>query len=195
MLKCDAFGRGFSRLEPWAVRLLDANRWTAQGRQSVTDGEGETSMPDRPATPDGILRRDWDRVHELAVEIVNASCGDDEETGDRMTADLLQLLDDLEVAYGPLPSLLATRADYVEDIQRKGQLLHAAYDLAVERRDERNVLWIASSLAALYVEEIGDREQGMKWLAALEQHLATCPDENEGQELERLRTKAEGLER
>lgn len=154
--------------------------------------ESETNVQDGPATPDGISRRHWDSVHELAVEIVNASCRDDDSTGDRKTADLLHLLDNLEVVYGPLPSILATRADYVDDIQRKEQLLHAAYDLAVQRRDERNALWIASSLAGLYVEEVGDRGQGVRWLAALEKHLGTLPDEDERQELERLRTRLDG---
>ena len=64
-------------------------------------------------TPDGISADDWRRVHELAVEVVNLSADDDGTASDEAAERLLDVLDDLQRKYGPLPSILATRADYV----------------------------------------------------------------------------------
>ena len=82
-------------------------------------------------TSDGISDKDWDRVHELVVEIVNAGEG---EEGDQQTAELLGYLDRLEEKYGVLPSILATRADYVEDPLDSLAVLKRAYVLAQERQ-------------------------------------------------------------
>ena len=71
-------------------------------------------------TSDGISDADWDVVHALAVEIVNAS---ESEAAVRTTAALLCHLDTLEQKYGALPSILATRADYVEDAGERLRLL------------------------------------------------------------------------
>jgi hypothetical protein len=69
------------------------------------------------ATPDGITTEDWDRVHDLALEVVNLSAEGDEAGSDAAKIQLRELLDDLQEKYGPLPSLLATRADYVERVE------------------------------------------------------------------------------
>ena len=106
------------------------------------------------------------------------------------------VLDELQKKYGPLPSLLATRADYVDGLEEREYWLMAAYEQAQARGDLKNRLWIASSLASLHLEEAGDPVTGEHWLRALEGHLGTFPDESEHQEairlggiLEELRTR------
>ncbi|MGC4098202.1 MAG: hypothetical protein QM706_13890 [Nitrospira sp.] len=111
-------------------------------------------------TPDGISSEDWDKVHELAVEIVNA--GDAQSEVHR--SQLLIYLDQLEKKYGELPSILATRADYVAGLKQKEALLKRAYMLANAFQDARNQLHIAHSLAELYIEEFQDPTEGKVWL-------------------------------
>jgi len=144
-------------------------------------------MPEemRP-TPDGIARADWDRVHQLAVDIANASSVNEAQAGARATRELLAVLDELEERYGSLPSILATRADYLEDPRQQEQVLLQAHRLAQSRQDQRNLVWIASSLAALYVEVTRDQAQGQQWLDTLAVHLRVSPDEWEAEEHDRL---------
>ena len=75
------------------------------------------------ATSDGISSQDWDVIHELAVEIVNAP--DNEKPA--YSKKLVDYLETLERNYGPLPSILATRADYLPegDPVRRDLLLRA----------------------------------------------------------------------
>jgi len=138
-------------------------------------------------TPDGILTDDWDRVHELAADAANAALVDDAVADAAATRRLLEWLDELLRRYGPLPSILATRADYVEDESEREYLLHAAYEQAELLHDQRNLALIASSLAGLYVEDREDYVLGQRWLERLETHVVACPESNEGDELERLR--------
>jgi hypothetical protein len=51
-------------------------------------------------TSDGISAEDWDKVHELAVEVVKSGLPSDYRTR------LLRYLDQLETKYGELPSIL-----------------------------------------------------------------------------------------
>jgi len=67
-------------------------------------------------TSDGIADADWDRVHELVVDVVNASVSEDKAAEVRARASLFMLLDQLDDKYGPKPSLLATRADLRRNI-------------------------------------------------------------------------------
>ena len=106
------------------------------------------------ATPDGISRGDWEMVHQCAVDIATAA--DDDVASQQSTRRLLQMLERLEHRYGPLPSILATRADYTEDASGRLALYQAAYDVASSREDARNLVWVASSLAELYAEELRD---------------------------------------
>ena len=128
-------------------------------------------------TPDGISTEDWDRVHALALEIVNTSADDDEAASDAASLRLRELLDELQEKYGPLPSLLATRGDYGSDPVERDYWLAAAYEGAKRRGDAKNLVWIASSLATLHVEEICDPAKGAEWLTLLEQHLQVSPDD------------------
>jgi hypothetical protein len=91
-------------------------------------------------TSDGISGEDWDVLHGLAVELVNAADGDDEAA---CRATLMRYLDRLAAKYGERPSILATRADYTQDAETKERLLRRAYDLAEARGDAQNRLHVA----------------------------------------------------
>jgi hypothetical protein len=144
-------------------------------------------------TPDGISTEDWDQVHELAVDIVNASAADDGSAGRVALKRLLEVLDRLQRKYGPLPSLLATRGDYLADPAEREYWLEAAHEQALLRQDDKNLVWIASSLASLYVEDLRDARLGREWVDKLETYLRRTPNESEAEELARLRTALESL--
>jgi hypothetical protein len=144
-------------------------------------------------TPDGVSTKDWDQVHELAVEIVNASAVEDETAGKVAYRRLMELLDQLQMKYGPLPSLLATRGDYAQDPSEREYWLEAAHEQALRREDGKNLVWIASSLASLYIEDLRDARLGREWIIRLAEYLQRSPDESEAEDLARLRGQVESL--
>jgi hypothetical protein len=148
-------------------------------------------------TPDGIATEDWDRVHELALEVVNASAEGEDARSQSAAVRLRELLDELQEKYGPLPSLLATRADYVSDApEERDYWLTAAYEQAERRGDMKNLVWISASLATLHVDDLRDAAEGGRWLALLEGHLRASPDDSAAREAVRLRglLESEGTE-
>ena len=134
-------------------------------------------------TPDGIRDEDWDRVDELAVQIANAGEG---KEGEKLTVELLAYLDRLEEKYGVLPSIVATRADYVTEPSESLALLERAYELARERRDHKNMVYVASSLASLQIEHFRNTEEGQTWLNAFREALKYAGDEAAIREHEEL---------
>jgi hypothetical protein len=110
-------------------------------------------------TSDGIAPHHWDLVHEAAIELANA---DDDEI-DAAQRTMMRVLDELQELYGKRPSLLATRADYVDD-DRRERLYLEAFELASERGDEANLLFVSHSLAELYIETLRDVQNGRRWL-------------------------------
>lgn len=143
------------------------------------------------ATSDGISGEDWDVIHGLAVELVNAVDGDDEPA---CRAKLMQYLDRLEAKDGELPSILATRADYTQEAETKERLLRRAYDLAELRGDAQNCLHVAHSLADLYIEERRDPQAGSPWLERLRLHARKAEDRFYVEESGRLRAQLEQLD-
>lgn len=137
-------------------------------------------------TPDGIAAPDWDRVHQLAVDIVNCSAVEDADGEARARAALMDTLDELEQKYGSEPSLLATRADYVESSEDRERLLLAALTEAKRTSDEKNQALTADSLAHFYIEEIQDFDQGAKWLGRWRETLGTEAGSHDQRELARL---------
>jgi hypothetical protein len=154
---------------------------------------GQSWSDEERVTPDGIATADWDRVHQLALDVVNASSGDDPAASESAKLLLCDLLDQLQEKYGPLPSLLATRADYVDGLDEQEYWLMAAYEQAMKLGDPKNLVWIASSLAGFHLEEATDPVKGSEWLALLEQHLRASPDASEADEAVRLRGILERL--
>jgi len=147
----------------------------------------------RMATPDGISAEDWDEVHEFALEILDASVKADDNERTRRKVALLNYLDHLEGKYGELPSILATRADNIDDVEQRIQLLNRAYVLAKARNDSLNELEIAHSLTALYLEELQDKAEGSKWLECLRAHADQRGDSGRKEDYEHLSVVASKL--
>lgn len=142
-------------------------------------------------TSDGISTEDWDTVHELTVDLVNAGERPDEE---ECRHRLFEYLDELEEKYGARPSILATRADFiVGDVPRKLELLGRAYALAGAAGDARNQLHIASSLAELHIEEHGDTNAGSMWLSRAKDSLDQIGNDVDRREYDRARDALERL--
>jgi hypothetical protein len=143
-------------------------------------------------TSDGISSDDWDRVHELALDVVNA---EEEEEEDLCRRRLLEYLDELEEKYGPLPSILSTRADYLlGDVPGRIALFKRAYATATEAGDARNQLYVASSLAALYVFELEDIAEGSSWLAHAEKFLDRVGTDVDRREFGRVKEHLQRLQ-
>ena len=137
-------------------------------------------------TPDGISTEDWDKVHELAVRVVNLSAEGLDAESDAARGELLTLLDVLDLKYGRKPSLLATRADYIDSAPEKEQCLRQAFAAAKELDDRQNLTWVAASLASFYLEDVSDIPNGASWVMTLRGLLAEAPDVSMQPELERL---------
>jgi len=135
-------------------------------------------------TSDGISAEDWDIVHQLAVDIVNST----EEESDRCRARLFEYLDKLVEKYGELPSILATRADFLprSEVERQEDLLKRSYALASALHDARNKLYAAHSLAALYIDELRNSDEGTRWLDRLRQELNQGDDGTFSEDYTRL---------
>ena len=144
-------------------------------------------------TTDGISTEDWDQVRGLACQIVNTSSQGNEEASSKYTERLLLLLDNLQAKYGELPSLLATRADYIEDLSERLRLLKKAYELAERRQDRSNQGLIASSIAQIYIEELANLENSGVWLDALEKSLDGSSSQGDVEEFNKLKKKVERL--
>ena len=141
-------------------------------------------MKDSMGTSDGINSGDWERLRELAIALL----GMDSDPEERVSREeLLAYLDALEAKYGTLPSILATRADYIDDYATKERLYRDAYSLAHTREDLQNELHIAHSLAQFYIEELVDVIEGRIWLERLEAHLRLIDDASYSRDAESLR--------
>lgn len=127
------------------------------------------------ATSDGISSEDWDVVHDLALEAVDASVTAAGETSLVHTR-LLEWLDHLETKYGRLVSILATRADYLaENDPRRESLLLEAYRLAERDGDVSNLVELSHSLTEYYLSW-GHADQAAAWFHRFESYVATSPD-------------------
>jgi hypothetical protein len=115
-------------------------------------------------TPDGIPTREWDRVHELAVEVANASMQDDAVLSDAKTQEMIHYLRELQVRHGDLPSLLGTLADYTDDDMERYDLY--ARGIAEARRlgDGKNLMILLESVLEL---DCLDEDQRAFWQSQL----------------------------
>jgi len=82
----------------------------------------------------------------------------------------------LEHKYGLLPSILATRADFVKNKTRKATLLIAAYRIARKRRDRRNLAYITHSLAEHFVQAKQSPSDSRHWLKSFKKHISDDDD-------------------
>jgi hypothetical protein len=95
-----------------------------------------------------IAKDDWDRVHELACEIANASGQDDHVLSDSRTEELMGVLKELEARYGTSSKITATIADFAEE-ERKLPLYRAALQQAKAEGDIENEQMILESISEL----------------------------------------------
>ena len=137
-------------------------------------------------TSDGVSAEDWSGVHELAVEIVNHSAAENHTAEARARASLMALLDRLDRKYGQRPSLLATRADYVESPDERERLLLMAFSEAERINDAENRMLVAHSLASLYIEELRHLDEGAKWLGVWRDELGDTPEGRDRDEVARF---------
>ena len=144
-------------------------------------------------TSDGITNQDWKQVMRFACMIANASARNRCKSTAMATGGLLSLLDRLEIKYGPRPSLLATKADYVEECSERVVLLLQAYRLAKIRHDSLNMELICSSLARLYLFDVSCLRKGNRWLSRYESALAENGGHGETRTLVELRARAQQL--
>lgn len=138
-------------------------------------------------TSDGISKEEWKEIEELAEKIVSADDSDDENLAREYTRDIIRKLNNLQNKYGDLPSILATKADYVDDINQALIILKKAYEIAQSMNDKKNLTLISSSLAQKYIEELEDNKQGKIWLDELRINLNNSYDDYEFKEYIRLR--------
>lgn len=141
------------------------------------------------STSDGISTKDWDIIHELALDIVNSN----EDRSKQYTVQLLNFLEALEKKYGELPSILATRADYIDDILEKEELYEYAHTLSEKRNDLQNCIETAHSLSELYIEEFKDVKKGSKWMKVFKGYLEKGDDPVSEELYEQLREELEKL--
>lgn len=137
-------------------------------------------------TSDGISKIEWNKIEYLASKIVADAFSDDDILYKKHTEEILYELDILQNKYGELPSILATKADYVDDCKQELILLKKAYEIARSIMDTKNLTYISSSLAQRYVEKFEDKDNGKFWLNEFKKSLIGYFDQCESEEYTRL---------
>lgn len=127
-------------------------------------------------TSDGITKKDWSLIHKQAVNIANASSIGDMKLSNSYEKQLHGYLRTLQKKYGPLPSIISTRADYTDDLAERVKLYKRAYRLAGKINDELNLMLAAWSLASIYIDDFKQKSNGREWLSRLKDALISCPD-------------------
>jgi hypothetical protein len=132
-------------------------------------------------TTDGIQDNDWEEVMSLAAAVAN-------QTGLSLDAGLekkrlMRALDRLEHKYGRLPSILSTRADYVDDANISLSLLKEAYVSADEAYDLKSKVIISSSIAEMYLDSFDNKSRAGFWVETLKRDLEKYSDDEYFNEL------------
>jgi hypothetical protein len=120
---------------------------------------------------------DWNRVEELATEIVNASAMDDDVLGASKVENMREHLAELRDRYGEHPILIETEADFEDDPLRRKDLYLAAIALA-----EANALpsyTIRISLAGVLIDELHDPLGAAQQLSACERETQQQGDDDQ----------------
>src|SRR4051794_24282438 len=100
-----------------------------------------------------VSREDWERVIEKACDIANAT----DNEADRMyhvhLEGMMVLLDELEKRYGPQSRILATRADYIQNVSDRRALYENALVLARQANELDEIEEIMDSINRLGHDE------------------------------------------
>lgn len=121
------------------------------------------------ATSDGISDSDWESIMSSAEAVADLT-GRDLDAGFARRKLIIEL-EKLEQKYGRLPSILSTRADYIDDSKNKLSLLKEAYATADETLDFKNKVFISSSIIELYLELPEKKALAQHWLEKFKQDL------------------------
>lgn len=132
-------------------------------------------------TSDGIQDSDWEEAMSLAAAVTNQIIMGLDADLERKR--LLRHLDELEQRHGRLPSILSTRADYIDDADTSLSLLKEAYVSADEVDDFKNKVIISSSIAEIYLDAFNDTPRAAFWVDALKRNLEKYPDDEYFNEL------------
>lgn len=124
-------------------------------------------------TPDGISTEEWDHVYEICIDLVNASAIDDQVLVESYRERLFEFLDQLEIKYGRIASVLATRADFTPCPITAIPLLEEALLVSTDDISTRLTL---QSLVKLMIEEKYEREFISKRLQELEKLTTDSSD-------------------
>ncbi len=145
-------------------------------------------------TSDGISGFDWDKIRGMSADVANAAICDDQGALRKARSEILSAIKQFIVKYGEKPSLLATKADYVEDLNDRIPLLEKAYEISCDTCDVRNKTYISQSLAELYIDDMKDMQKGAFWVKNLAESLASYSEPYEAEEYIRLSSalKSEG---
>ncbi len=102
----------------------------------------------------------WDRVHEKACDVVNASRTDNDPMYEVYREQMLDILDELEVEFGAQSRILDTRADYIDDPLERHRLYSKALELAREQNDQDEIEVVLESLRNLEGSLISEQQAG-----------------------------------
>lgn len=143
-------------------------------------------------TRDGISTEEWDRVHAVAVDIVNSSAIEDDVLCAHHTERLFDILDGLEAIYGRIPSILDTRADYTDD----PAVAIALYEEALAASEDPDLSsLILPSLIRLKIQERHDESAISNLLLELERLTGMHESSFEVDELRGLQSDFEELKK
>jgi hypothetical protein len=129
--------------------------------------------------PNKIPEKDWNKVHSLAVDLVNSNVVRHEKI---LLEKLKVLLVKLSIKYGSNPNILGVWADFEDDQLVKELLYHLAYKEAKKLKDFKNCVLLSSSLTEFYHSKKNQAEF-KKWCLILRQVLKYYPDSYEEENL------------
>ena len=96
-----------------------------------------------------ITKAAWDRVIEKACDVANTTRTDDDPMYEVYRAQMLEILDELEVEFGPHSRIFDTRSAYIDDPVERRRLCTKALELAIEHGDQGEIDVVLQSLSDL----------------------------------------------
>lgn len=136
-------------------------------------------------TPDGISDDDWQRVQEIAFDIFNAITAGDEALSEHHHERLFEVIGELEAVYGRLPSLIGTRADFMNDDAAAIPLLQEALAACEEPYSE---IFTLDSLISRMISQHFPDEIIQTHLTRMETLIEIHGDDEDRRKLEEMKT-------